>query len=117
MLAAFLLEPALAALSKLQWFQHNQKLRYAYAEWQAGSTLQIQRLAHEGLGEGTWSNASGSVPVTQANEKLAILDVSNSSHARLRRSSVQLGDVGSTADSAQKGPLPRYSRVPSSEHM
>ena len=117
MLAAFLLEPVLAALFKLPWFQHNQKLRYAYAEWQAGTTLQIQRLAHEGLGVGTWSNPTGTVPVTQGNEKLAALDVSDANHPRLRRSSMELGKVGYTTNSTQKGPVPRYSRVPSVEHI
>lgn len=117
MLAGFFLEPVLAALFKLPWFQHNQKLRYAYAEWQAGSTLQIQRLAHESLGVGTWSNATGTVPVTRADEKLATLDISDSTHARLRRSSVELGKFDYTTEPVQKGPLPRYSRLPSAEHI
>jgi hypothetical protein len=117
MLAGFLLEPVLGALFKLPWFQHNQKLRYAHAEWQAGSTLQIQRLAHESLGVGIWSNATGTVPVTRAGEKLATLDVSDSNHARLRRSSVELGKIDYTTDSAEKGPSPYYSRVPSGEHI
>lgn len=117
MFAAFLLDPVLAALFKLPWLQHNQRLRYAYAEWQAGSILQIQRLAHEGLGVGTWSNANGTVPVTKGDEKLAALDVSEENHARLRRTSVELGKFGYTIDSAQKGPVPRYSRVPNVEQI
>lgn len=117
MLAAFLLEPVLAVLFKSSWLQDNRRLRYAYAEWQAGSTLQIQRLAHESLGVGTWSNATATVPTTQANEKLAALDISDSSHARLTRSSMELGKVDYATCSAQKGPLPRYSRVPSAEQI
>lgn len=118
MLSGILLEPVLAAVFKLHWFQDNQKLRYAYAEWQAGSTLQIQRLAHESLGVGTWSNATGTVPITQGDEKLATLDISDLSHARLRRCSVELNKVGDTHESLQKGGLlPHYSRVPSTEHI
>lgn len=115
MLAALLLEPLLAALFRLPWLQHNHRLRYAYAEWRAGSTLQIQRLAHESLGGDTWSNATVTVPITQANEKPATLDISDLSHARLRRPSMELGKVDYTAESAQKSPLPHHSRVLSAE--
>ena len=115
MLAAFLLEPILAGLFKLPWFQHNHKLRYAYAEWQAGSVLQVQRLAHESLGIGTWSNTDGTVPVTHSGEKLANLDISDPRHARLMRPDSELAKVDYTHEHVQYRPSSRYSKVPSSE--
>lgn len=117
MLAAMLLEPLLAGLFKLRWFQNSHRLRYAYAEWQAGSTLQVQRLAHESLGVGTWLNATGTVPVTQFEEKLAILDISNPGHARLVRPSVELTEVDQKDELIQARPSLRYSKLPSTEQI
>lgn len=119
MLAAMLLEPVVAGLFKLPWFQHNRKWRYAYAEWQAGSTLQLQRLAHESLGAGTWSNTAGTVPVTRPEERLAMLDISDSTHARLMRPSAELTklDHDYTNSSVQHRPSLRYSKLPSTEQM
>ncbi|KAF2629796.1 hypothetical protein BU25DRAFT_274351 [Macroventuria anomochaeta] len=117
MLAAMLLEPIFAGLFKLPWFQRNHKLRYAYAEWQTGSTLQLQRLAHESLGVGTWSNTTGTVPVTRSEEKLATLDISDPTHARLMRPSVELAKVDYTNESMQYRPSLRYEKVPGTEQI
>ncbi|KAF2726818.1 hypothetical protein EJ04DRAFT_582442 [Polyplosphaeria fusca] len=43
------------------------------AEWNANSTLQLQRLAHEALDAGTWRRTSSSVPITSPNQHLARL--------------------------------------------
>jgi hypothetical protein len=58
-------------------------LEYARAEWQAGSTLQLQRLAHENLGLGSWSRTDEAIPVTSLGDTLAVIDVSNPKHARM----------------------------------
>ncbi|KAJ4320783.1 hypothetical protein N0V94_003195 [Neodidymelliopsis sp. IMI 364377] len=117
MVAAMLLEPILAGLFKLHWFANDAKMRYAYAEWQAGSTLQLQRLAHEGVGAGTWSNTTGTVPLTQPGETLAVLDISDRTHARLVRPSVELTKVDYADTSLTKRPSVRYAKLPSSEQM
>ncbi|KAL9619316.1 MAG: hypothetical protein Q9160_006081 [Pyrenula sp. 1 TL-2023] len=49
-------------------------------QWATGDFLQLQRMAHEELGLGTWSGASSRVPLTNKNETLGILDVSNEMH-------------------------------------
>jgi hypothetical protein len=41
-------------------------------------------MAHEGLGYGTWSNCNEDIPTVDADCKLAILDVSNSKHPKLK---------------------------------
>lgn len=58
---------------------------YARLEWNANSTLQLQRLAHEHVGVGTWSHGTWSHPVTAPGEKLAMIDTSNEKHALLVR--------------------------------
>lgn len=115
MLAAMLLEPIIAGLFRLPWIRNNHRLRYAYAEWQVGSTLQIQRLAHESLGAGTWSNTTGTIPVTHMEDTLATLNIGNPDHPRLSRPTIELTKVQYIDDSAQGKASPRYSRVPSNE--
>ena len=48
---------------------------YAFREWTTNSTLQLQRLAHQGAGIGSWSGGTDIVPVTYPGEKLAVLDL------------------------------------------
>lgn len=49
---------------------------YARLEWNANTTLQLQRLAHEHIGVGTWSSRGWMThPVTSPGEKLAIIDM------------------------------------------
>lgn len=45
MLISTFLEDLVALVLRYPQFR-NAKLVYSYAEWQAGSTLQLQRLAH-----------------------------------------------------------------------
>lgn len=47
-------------------------------------TLQLQRLAHEELGLGTWTGCDKDVPVTARFERLGVLDVTERTHPRLR---------------------------------
>jgi hypothetical protein len=58
---------------------------YRRLEWSANSVLQLQRLAYEEIGSGTWSDADGLVPVTKPRELLVGLDVSNPHHPALSR--------------------------------
>lgn len=45
--------------------------------------MQLQRLAHEGVGSGRWSGADKSTPLTRGGELLAPLDISDPHHPRL----------------------------------
>lgn len=117
MVCALLLESILAGLFKLPWFQHSRRLCYAYAEWQAGSTLQLQRLAHENIGAGSWSNTTGSVPVTRPKERLATFNINDSSHPRLERPSTELGKVDFNDQPVQGRASPRYSKLPNVEQI
>ncbi|KAI1327963.1 hypothetical protein F5Y16DRAFT_420312 [Xylariaceae sp. FL0255] len=73
-LASYLINPVARFLFKMGY------ARYTYLEWTTNSTLQLQRLAHEGRGFGTWSGGRDKIPVTQKGELLGCLDITNPDH-------------------------------------
>jgi hypothetical protein len=74
-LTSYLLEPVSRMLYKKWGFQ-----TFAHLEWNTNATLQLQRLAHEQLGFGTWSKGAAEIPVTEADNLLGCLDISNLDH-------------------------------------
>lgn len=48
------------------------------------ATLQLQRLAHEELGFGTWSRGAHEMPSTEPDELLGYLDITDPGHPVLR---------------------------------
>jgi hypothetical protein len=60
------------------------KKPFASLEWITNDTLQLQRLAHEAVGAGTWDGACNDYPRTRKGELLACLDISNPKHPVLR---------------------------------
>ncbi|KAK3683339.1 hypothetical protein B0T22DRAFT_245517 [Podospora appendiculata] len=56
---------------------------YTRMEWFATGALQMQRMAHEELGVGVWSQCDELVPVSRGNTILAGLDVSDVRHPLL----------------------------------
>lgn len=94
------------------------KLMYSHAEWQAGSTLQLQRLAHENLGLGTWTRTDEAIPITEPGDTLGVLDVANSKHARMVVPTEELDIVDSVEGPfVNAKPTARYSRLPSTENL
>lgn len=65
---SYLLEPIQAWLYR----RHNLK-EDAYLEWIADETLQLQRMAYQGLKSGHWSRYTDQIPLTEAGEILANL--------------------------------------------
>ena len=43
----------------------------------------MQRLAHEGVGFGTWTHCDGDVPLADAHDKLATIDLEDLNHPKL----------------------------------
>ncbi|GAW15864.1 hypothetical protein ANO14919_052860 [Xylariales sp. No.14919] len=74
-LISYLLEPISRILYRKWGFQ-----TFAHLEWNTTATLQLQRLAHEQLGYGTWSKGTVEIPVTETGDLLGCLDVSNPDH-------------------------------------
>jgi hypothetical protein len=66
-----LLEPTLACIQR-----HNKNKEYKLLEWSLNSTLQLQRLAYQGVNSGTWTGYSDSVPKTTQVEVLKNLVLS-----------------------------------------
>jgi hypothetical protein len=56
---------------------------YSVVEWSQTGTLQLQRLAHEEAGFGTWSQCAGDVPVTEPGQLIAGLDLRDAKHPML----------------------------------
>ena len=110
-LIAFFLDELIALLFKFRGLQNDEDYNYAYAEWQAGSILQLQRLAQEGVGAGTWTGATDLVPVTVRGETLAVLDLRKREHPRLALPENELVRV-TAEDPVHKRPSRRYERLP-----
>ncbi|KAI1321391.1 hypothetical protein F5Y16DRAFT_405271 [Xylariaceae sp. FL0255] len=75
-LLSYCLEPAFTWLHKTCAYE-----QYKHLEWTSNATLQLQRLAHEGIGHGgTWTGGTEIIPTTENDELLAPLDISNLEH-------------------------------------
>lgn len=76
---SFSLEPILSCLQRRAGLHH-----YSCSEWSINQTLQLQRLAYEEAGTGgKWSHTNEYVPVTEAGQNLALLDLLDPNHPRL----------------------------------
>lgn len=80
MLAELIAEPLLRFIQRRCTFSI---CLYQRLEWIVNETLQLQRMAHEEIGAGTWSGTAESLPITEKGERLAILDVSDEKHPQL----------------------------------
>ncbi len=78
-LLSFVVGPVLAC-----YLDRKDRHSYAKIEWSVNETLQLQRLAQERSGMGTWSRGTESVPVTARGDLLAALDLTNPTHPILR---------------------------------
>ncbi|KAI1129747.1 hypothetical protein F5Y10DRAFT_276535 [Nemania abortiva] len=75
---SFSIEPIISCLHAKQ--RYNQ---YKYLEWVTGESLQLHRLAHEGVGWGTWARAIEDIPTTEKGQALGCLDLTEPLHPRL----------------------------------
>lgn len=71
-MASFTLEPVYACLHR----RGKKYEQYKYLEWTATETLQLQRLAYQGIKSGTWSGYTNDVPMTKPREMLGNLPAS-----------------------------------------
>lgn len=67
-IVSYAIEPLLAL-----FYSRRKYKEYKYLEWAANSTLQLQRLAYQGLGSQKWSNYTDDVPKTRTGYFLADL--------------------------------------------
>ena len=120
MIISLFIEEIFDALLRLPCLRRNKRLTYGQAEWQAGSTLQLQRIAHENLGLGTWKRTDEAVPVTNLDETLGVFDISNRKHARLVKPSTEMNDLEDVENSGKVSGARdkvQYLRLPSNETL
>ncbi|KAI0551764.1 hypothetical protein F4679DRAFT_537883 [Xylaria curta] len=79
---SFILEPISRYLHQKMSYK-----QYQHLEWTTNTVLQLQRLAHEEVGFGTWSEGTETIPVIKAGSILGSLDITNPNHPILRRPS------------------------------
>lgn len=90
--------------SVIVWIEKRRKIiKYSRLEWFTSEKFQLQRLAHEELGVGTWDGCTGvrTTPVTGKGQLLAILDIEDPEHPRLKvetKESAAGGNVNSEND-------------------
>ncbi|KAI0448353.1 hypothetical protein F5B21DRAFT_497767 [Xylaria acuta] len=95
-LVSYLLEPI------CEWFhKRNGYNQYPYLEWVSNATLQLQRLAHEEAGFGTWSEGTKTIPMVKAGQLLGSLDTTDPRHPVLRQPMNGDGVPLSAEDSAE----------------
>jgi hypothetical protein len=67
-------------------------------------------MAHEGLGYGTWYKCDEEIPIMDSDDYLAVLDISNPKHPKLKSEVIQekdlrvLLDVKQSSNSVQDSP-------------
>jgi hypothetical protein len=127
------MESIVGLLAKIPCLAQSRRFTYARIEWQFGSTIQLQRLAHEGVGSGNWSATGSATPITRSGEKLATFDISDPNRPRLvideelkRRQTIVDEELTTIEGGDVKTPhqrisgverLPRYRRLSKTDHM
>jgi hypothetical protein len=101
---SFILEPILSCAQKRWKYKEYENL-----EWISNGTLQLQRLAYEGNGQGQWAKCTDNFPITAAGELFGSLDIVNLEHPRLGKKP----EANNLAKEAASSPL--MIQVPSQE--
>lgn len=65
---SYILEPVFTCL-----YDRRKYREYTYLEWYTSETLQLQRMAFEGMNSGTWSGYTDTIPRTKQGEILGSL--------------------------------------------
>lgn len=115
MLVAWFLEEIVEVTMKHTRLKQNERLAHGFAEWVSGSTLQLQRLAHENLGLGDWKRTDELIPTTARGDVLGVLDITNLKHACLIRPDHEKRALNSEHEAATPIPRAQYLRLSSND--
>lgn len=69
-LISYIIEPVFSCLQR-----HRAYRPFKLLKWQPGKNVQLQRIAYQGLGQGTWSGFTASVPLPAKDELLEPLSL------------------------------------------
>lgn len=75
-IVSYVLEPIFECL-----YRRRKYREYTFLEWSASETLQLQRIGFQGIGSGTWSGYTDSIPKTKQGEIIASLALGYPSEA------------------------------------
>lgn len=99
----------LKPLFELLWRRWRYK-EYAFLEWTANETLQLQRAAFQGIDSGTWAGFTDAIPTTRKGEVLADLTLSYREprgDEKLQRDSESALERGGVPDHGEAAPRRR----------
>lgn len=88
--------------------KRRKKTKLSRLEWFANDQFQLQRMAHEELGMGTWTGCAGvrAIPVTtEKGQVLAMLDCTDPEHPILKREGDITVHVNSNSDTVLAGKM------------
>jgi hypothetical protein len=89
-----MLEPALNSYQnhRAKSLPHHSITRSTHSrlEWRSMSILQLQRMAHEGIGSGEWLKPTSENPITVPFQKLGMLDIRDEKRPLLRSKTDEL---------------------------
>lgn len=71
--ASFSVEPVIACLYRRDQARKLKRGEYKYLEWASNGTLQLQRLAYQGIESGRWSGYTDDIPMTEKDALLGDL--------------------------------------------
>lgn len=81
-ITSFSLEPLIACLYRRDQARKLKRGEYRYLEWASNGTLQLQRLAYQGIKSGKWSGYTDDIPMTESDALLGDLTQSYPEEAR-----------------------------------
>lgn len=81
-ITSFTLEPVIACLYRRDQTRKLKRGEYRYLEWASNGTLQLQRLAYQGIKSGKWSGYTDDIPMTESGALLGDLTTSYPEVAR-----------------------------------
>lgn len=71
--ASFSVEPVIACLYRRDQARKLKRGEYKYLEWASNGTLQLQRLAYQGIKSGRWSGYTDDIPMAEKDALLGDL--------------------------------------------
>ncbi|KAF3038643.1 hypothetical protein E8E12_005082 [Didymella heteroderae] len=117
MLLALFIEELFELFLRKTDLQSNPRLTYGHAEYQTGSTLQLQHLAHESAGLGTLKRTNNSIHVTEFEYALGILDTSHPGHPSLVRADIEMSRMRGDGETPDAKTGAKYHRLSSNEQI
>lgn len=75
---------------------------YRRLAWKTNGLLQLQRLAHEEMGYGSWERCTNETPVTRFGDMLASISVDNPKHPTLQKKTENIGPIRTSSNPSPK---------------